>query len=308
MISMRYHIVSIAAVFLALALGIVLGATKISSPLVVGLQGDKTSLTAERDQLAGDNKDLSDRVASDDAFAGSVSALAVRGTLPNATVVVLTTSDATPADRDAVVDLLSKAGAKVTAQLQLTQDFTDPNRADDLTNVAAQNLPAGAKLPTSGDAGTIAGVFLSSVLVTDKTGAAPAKAAEATAAMSALSSGGFVTAEGAVAPGRLVVLVTGASTDGDRASVLSDLAAALKQKAGGVVIAGRTGSDSADGAIGAVRNDPAASNAVSTVDDVERTSGRLAAVLALVEQNGGGVGRYGMADSAQAQVPALAVG
>jgi len=30
MISMRYHIVSLAAVFLALALGIVLGATKIS--------------------------------------------------------------------------------------------------------------------------------------------------------------------------------------------------------------------------------------------------------------------------------------
>ena len=34
MISMRYHIVSLAAVFLALALGIVLGATKISSPLL----------------------------------------------------------------------------------------------------------------------------------------------------------------------------------------------------------------------------------------------------------------------------------
>ena len=31
MISMRYHIVSLAAVFLALALGIVLGATKISA-------------------------------------------------------------------------------------------------------------------------------------------------------------------------------------------------------------------------------------------------------------------------------------
>ena len=40
MISMRYHIVSLAAVFLALALGIVLGATKISSPLMTGLQSD----------------------------------------------------------------------------------------------------------------------------------------------------------------------------------------------------------------------------------------------------------------------------
>ena len=40
MISMRYHIVSLAAVFLALALGIVLGATKISSPLMTGLESD----------------------------------------------------------------------------------------------------------------------------------------------------------------------------------------------------------------------------------------------------------------------------
>ena len=38
MISMRYHIVSLAAIFLALALGIVLGATKISSPLITGLE------------------------------------------------------------------------------------------------------------------------------------------------------------------------------------------------------------------------------------------------------------------------------
>ena len=49
MISMRYHIVSLAAVFLALALGIVLGATKISSPLLTGLQSDN----AEPDQPAG---------------------------------------------------------------------------------------------------------------------------------------------------------------------------------------------------------------------------------------------------------------
>ena len=46
MISMRYHIVSLAAIFLALALGIVLGATKINSPLLQGLQGDNTSLSS----------------------------------------------------------------------------------------------------------------------------------------------------------------------------------------------------------------------------------------------------------------------
>ena len=47
---------------------------------------------------------------------------------------------------------------------------------------------------------------------------------------------------------------------------------------------------------------------MTTVDDLDTSSGRLAAVLGLVEQNGGGVGRYGLAENAQAQVPTLAAG
>ena len=86
-------------------------------------------------------------MASDDAFAGAVGALAVRGTLPSATVVLITADAAARLTGTRVVDLLSKAGAKVTAQLQLTEDFTDPSRAEDLRSLAAQNLPAGAKLP-----------------------------------------------------------------------------------------------------------------------------------------------------------------
>ena len=85
MISMRYHIVSIAAVFLALALGIVLGATKINSPLLVGLQSDRELADRRaRSALDGQQDARPTRVASDDTFAGSVGTLAVRGTLPGA--------------------------------------------------------------------------------------------------------------------------------------------------------------------------------------------------------------------------------
>jgi len=93
MISMRYHIVSLAAIFLALALGIILGATKISSPILAGLQTDKTSLSSQNDQLSTDNSSLTARVSSDDKFSASVSSLAVRGTLPNTTVVLISTRE-----------------------------------------------------------------------------------------------------------------------------------------------------------------------------------------------------------------------
>ena len=72
MISMRYHIVSLAAVFLALALGIVLGATKISSPLLSGQQSDNQSLTSQQQELSSTNTDLTNRVTGDEKFAGAI--------------------------------------------------------------------------------------------------------------------------------------------------------------------------------------------------------------------------------------------
>src|SRR4051794_34992940 len=137
MISMRYHIVSLAAIFLALALGIVLGATKISSPILAGLQSDKTDLSTQNSTLTDDNTALTARVTSDEKFAIAVADLGVRGTLPNATVVLITTADADPSDRDAVLSLLNRAGAKVTAQVQLTANFADPAYADDLRALSA---------------------------------------------------------------------------------------------------------------------------------------------------------------------------
>jgi hypothetical protein len=312
MISMRYHIVSLAAIFLALALGIVLGATKISSPILSGLQTDKTDLSSQNTQLNTDNTSLTARVSSDDKFAASVANLTVRGTLPNATVVLITTPDADPGDRDAILSLLARAGAKVTAQIQLTANFADPSHANDLRTLAARVLPTGAKLPAVSQVGAVAGGLLASVLLTDASGKTPTSAAQATSALSAFASGGFLQASGTVVPGRSVIVLTGGAvtggSDADRAAAIADMATQLKTAAGGVVVAGGSGSDSSTGSVGVIRASTADSAAVSTVDNVGTSSGRLATVLALVEQNGGGVGRYGFGTGAQAQIPTLGVG
>jgi hypothetical protein len=312
MISMRYHIVSLAAVFLALALGIVLGATKISSPLLKSLEGDNTTLSSQQDELTATNGELSDRVASDEKFAGSVGALTVRGTLPNTTVVLITTATADPADRDAVLSLLNRAGATVTAQIQLTNDFSDPARADELRTIATTTLPTGAKLPEVPQAGAIAGGLLGSVLIVPAGGAAAASPEQSAAVLAALTSAGFITVTGTPAAGSSVVILTGAEVTGgseaDKAATVAYLANQLGQGPTGVVVAGRTGSEQPTGTVGVVRGDTALSATVTTVDDVDTSAGRVAAVLGLVEQNGGGVGRYGIGENAQAQVPTLAVG
>jgi len=313
MISMRYHIVSLAAVFLALALGIVLGATKISGPLMTSLQSDKETLSSEHDQLTTENEDLTGRVSADEKTAGSVAALTVRGTLPNTNVVLITTATADPADRDAVLSLLSRAGATVTAQIQVTNDFSDPARADELRSVATTTLPTGVTLPEVPQAGAIAGGLLGSVLIAPAGGAAPASAEQSAAVLAALTSAGFITVTGTPAAGQSVVILTGpqvtsGGSEADRAAAVAYLANQLSQTATGVVVAGRTGSEAQTGTVGVIRGDTALSANVTTVDNVDTATGRLAAVLGLVEQNGGGVGRYGFAANAQAQVPTLAVG
>ncbi len=312
MISMRYHIVSLAAIFLALALGIVLGATKITSPILAGLQSDKTDLSTQNSTLSSDNSSLAARVSSDEKFASSVANLTVRGTLPNATVVLITTAEADPGDRDAVLSLLARAGAKVTASIQLASNFADPSYADDLRTLSARVLPTGAKLPAVSEVGAVAGGLLGSVLLTDRSGRTTTKPVQATAALSALAGGGFLQASGTVVPGRLVVILTGGAVTGgsevDRAATIADLATQLRRSAGGVVVAGRSGSDVATGTVGLIRANTASSATVTTVDNVDTPVGRLATVLGLVEQNGGGVGRYGFSARAQAQIPTLGVG
>ena len=163
MISLRYHVVSLAAVFLALTVGVVLGATGISDRLLGavatkadGLTGQVQQLTAQRDALAAAQR-------ADDEFARRIGPAAVRGVLQGQSVA-LVTSGADGPSRDAVVGLLRQAGATVTGTVALTPAVTDPARADQLRQLTGTLLPAGAQLPAASDTGSLLGGLLGGVL------------------------------------------------------------------------------------------------------------------------------------------------
>ena len=311
MISLRYHIISIAAVFLALALGVVLGSTAISDRLLSGLSSERTRLGLQVADLQADNEGLRARLGDAAAFAAALGPQVVRGTLQDRTVVLVTTSDADPVDRDGLAALLRSAGATVTGEVQLTDAFTDPSRSDQLTELTTRLLPAGAQLPTAPDAGTLTGGLLGSLLLLDPgTGTAPAGPEQTAAVLAGLEDGGFVRAGPQVQPAQLAVVLTGAAAagngSGDRAGTVARFATELDRSGAGAVLAGRPGSAQADGALGVVRADTAATSVLSTVDDVDSPSGRIATVLALAEQAQGRAGRYGTAGNADAVAPAPA--
>ncbi|HEX4100696.1 MAG: copper transporter [Pseudonocardiaceae bacterium] len=310
MISLRYHVISIAAVFLALALGVVLGSTAISDRLLSGLNSNRDDLGRQVSDLQAERNALNAQLANADAFGAAVGPRIVSGALHGRSVVLVTTADAVPADRDAVTGLLNSAGATVTGELQLTDAFTDPSRSDQLSELSTRLLPAGLRLPTASDAGTLAGGLLGSLLlINPNNGKAQATPAETTAVLAGLGDGGFVHAGPRLLPAQLVIVLTGGAGrgngSGDRAGILARFATQLDHAGAGAVLAGRPGSADGNGPIGVVRADTAAASVLSTVDDVSTAAGRVVTVLALAEQAQGRAGRYGTGGNAQAMVPVI---
>ncbi|MGQ0838504.1 copper transporter [Actinokineospora sp.] len=308
MISLRYHIVSIAAVFLALAVGVVLGSTTLSRTLLSGLNDENSDLGGQVAQLQAQRNALDARLAAADSFAATIGPMAVKGVLDKRTVVLVTTADARPADRDALKGLIANAGATVTGELQLTDAFADQARADQLKDIVTRLLPAGVQLPTVADPGTLAGGLLGPLLLINKADNKPQASPEETAAaLAGLTDGGFVTASPDLKPAQLAIVLTGGAAKGDgagdRAATVARFAAQVDRSGAGTVLAGGAGSADGTGAVGVVRADTAATSILSTVDNADSPAGQIVTVLALVEQLEGASGRYGSAGNAQAPAP-----
>lgn len=306
MISLRHHVISIAAVFLALALGVVLGSTSLSDGLLSGLRSSNSDLQGTSERQQAELNVLRGQLRSADGFDLALAPLALRGTLSQRTVVVVTGPDADSADRDAIVSLIGQAGATVTGQVSLTAAFVDPSNADQLRSTVTNVIPAGVQLPTGTvDAGSLAGALLGSVLLLNgKTAQPQSTPAELSVALQALQAGGFVgQSQGTVNPGQLAVVLTGGAVTGngagDRAASVARFAAALDRAGAGAVLAGRSGSADGNGPVGVARADTDITAALTTVDDVDSAAGRITTVLGLQEQLNGAAGRYGTAGSAQ---------
>jgi hypothetical protein len=310
MMTLRYHVISLTAVFLALALGVVLGSTSVSQRLLSVVAGDRSDLTqqvarltAQRDQLAAEQR-------ASDSFGAAVAPAVVKGQLAARRVVLVVAPSAAPTDRDALRQLLADAGATVTGELDLTDAIVDPARADALRDLTTRLLPAGAQLPTATDSGGLVGGLLGSVLLAPTGSRAQPAANQVTAALTGLTQAGFVRPGAQPAPAQLVVVLTGGAESGgfaaERAATVARMSSELDRAGGGAVLAGRDGS--ATGAVGVARADSTISAKLSTVDDVQSSAGQVAAVLALRERLAGRTGQFGTAEGSQGPIPGTSAG
>ncbi|MFC4604670.1 copper transporter [Rhodococcus kronopolitis] len=314
MISARQHAISIAAIFLALAVGVVLGSGTLSGGLLSGLRDDKSDLQDQVNSMHDQNNQLVEELNAADNFDAAVAGRTVRDALGQRTVVVVTTPDADPGDLDSVTRLIGAAGGSVTGRVALTDAFVDAANSDQLRTTVTNVIPAGVQLRTGAvDQGSLAGDLLGSVLLLNAQTAKPQSTPEElTVALEALRAGGFVGYDnGAVAPAQLALVLTGSGSDGasgNRGAIIARFAGGMDARGAGTVLAGRADSAVGNGPVAVTRSDTGLSAGVTTVDNLERESGRISTVLGLQEQLDGGAGRYGTGPNATAVTVGAAAG
>jgi len=310
MVDFRYHLVSILAVFLALAVGIVLGTTTIDDAVVADLRGRVEGLTkSERDNRAR-NDELSKRVEAGDDFARELLPMVLAGRLTGERVVIVTVPGGQKSTRDGLVRVIEQADGIVAGRLQIHDKLADPAAAAEIDDLMSDKdiLPPGLELP-SGSPVQRAAAVLAAVLATTQTdnggGAAtptakPTPDTQATTVLAAFREAGLVRIEGAAPAEASMFIVVApppppAASEAEDAKVRAstEVVAALAAKSRAVVVAAPRGGAESNGLLSSIRRDPALASDVSSVDGADTTVGQIATVLALVERARGGFGHYG---------------
>jgi hypothetical protein len=305
-ISFRFHIVSIVAVFLALAIGIVVGSTVIDRAIVEGLRNRVDEVSDNLDERQAANDALQAEVDDLTDFTNQSAALSVDGRLADTVTVVVTDDgvDRDPVDR--TIELLGQAGSTVRGILTVDGSWT---LEDDATRGALAETVDLDSEATVEELQTRA----ASLLVSDLTSRVEV-VGDGTGALDEISGLDLVAYEAladveALRPRRvLFVLVSGPESDLGSSAHTEAFAVAAADTAGAVVVAevwreSEDGPDRAD-SLSVILGSPTLSAEISTVDALDLPFGPTITVFALVVGRQGEVGHFGVGDGAEAVSPA----
>lgn len=313
MIDFRYHLVSIVSIFLALAVGIVLGAGPLKEDIGNRLTQETSALRTEKSQLRTELDAEKRGTAARDAFSAAVAPAIMRGALTGKVVALVV---APGADADLVKNTtaaLATAGAKVGSTITLTDAWADPAKRT-FRGTLANQLAALVKAPLAANSpDQLAATVLARSILGGTDQSTVRVDPSASAALDGLLAGDLVkVSPDQIVPSSGVVFLGGpvkGSTPQDteaRLATYVQLARSLDAAGSGVVVA--TVSNTTDATlsadlVAAVRKDSDAVKVASTVDDGDLPMGQTTLVLALAQQYSGGLGQYGLAADAKAIAP-----
>ncbi len=326
MINLRYHIVSITAVFLALGIGIATGSTFLGKATVDQISKNVDSARkqvqetrAENDRLREEVERLEERGT---ALTEQATGRLFEGRLDDVPVVVVAAPGVDEDSLDALTAALEGSAARFEGTLTATDKLAlDEGAAADLAEILDTTVSEPAALRrilVSRLADVMLAAARRSPIAVTTTTTAP-DPGEGRALVQALIRGGFIdyspapgggaTTEDLLADdGYRYVVVSGPEPDLPDADFLQPLLRELTaDRPAPVVVASAATGDDAEkvrgAVIGPLLEDDRISDRISTVDDLEQFSGVAAVVIALEDLGEGRRGHFGVGEGASAQLP-----
>jgi copper transport outer membrane protein MctB len=302
-ISFRYHIVSIVAVFLALAIGLLAGSAFVGPGLVQQLRTQTNNLRSEVREREDELSTIRDEVAGLGAFVDSALAYLTENRLLGTDVIVVTQ---TGVEDDVVAQArsaLESAGARIVTTVSATEQLgsDDPATQEQLAIMLGSPTAPATDLPSlaaealaerlSPSAVVIGGDLLEELLSAGFL--APVGAGPSQAALEEIGS-----------DGQVIVVLSGGRGD-DPALAPESFAVPLVERLAELEVPVAAGESllSDHPYVSVLRSD--GGDGTVTVDDLDRTMGGAALVLGLEEllATGSG-GAYGVKDGADPLPPA----
>ncbi|MBQ1055298.1 copper transporter [Micromonospora sp. C32] len=311
MINFRYHVVSLTAVFLALAIGLVVGTAALNGPVADSLRENVNGLRKDNSLMRQTVNSMQKQLETEEDFAAEMAQLVLPGKLTGRRVLVLTM----PSGRDqaeGVTKMLQTAGADVTGRIDVQDKFVNPDSNNNLLELAVTaarpNSASSANLPGNGHGVETSSALLANVLVDRPAGSPPVSEADRRAVLEHYATAGYLTpADKISTAAEAVVMVTGQPyVDKDSAKKDESVVKIAEQfdQAGALVVAGM--GSTGGNLVSVVRGDPVLAQTISTVDNANTVQGQLVTSLALAQQlTEKKTGQYGVGDNAAARVPTL---
>ncbi len=316
MINIRYHVVSLTAVFLALAIGVAMGTGFLNKATVDQLRKQINGAESGIKQANADKAAVEDQVKR---FEASDAALLAEGErlmgnqLDGVPVLVVANENIDATSLDELRTLLLTAGA----DLRGTLTVTDQLRLDAGDDQALADI-LGADQPSRPVLQSALTTSFASVLSQAADRAADSRA-PAPPLVQKLIDGKYLSYEAAdsgdgtaatvlAGGGYRYVFASGADPRvPDAEFLLPVLANLAKEGPAPAVLASAAVGDDAEAtrtaSVGAVRGNTSLRDDISTVDDLERLTGLVATVWAVDDLSADVHGHYGIGPGAQSELP-----
>ena len=307
MIDFRYHLVSLISVFLALAVGVVLGAGPLQNSLGTALNDQVTALRENRNATQAKLEQTETAVNERDSYITQAASSLLPGTLASKNVAMVLLPEAKAEDADAITTQLKNAGATVTGRVSLTSTWVDLSRENYRSTFSGQ-VQGHLGSTNSKDANGILGEALAKALTAnDDSSRVLMDMLSVTVDKSGTP---FISVDSTPTAAAEMIVVVGPrpqASSGKGATVEASpgedpkaWAKALEGTAGRAPTVVVGSADGDGGVVGIIRSEKAK---VTTIDSVGQIAASVSTPLALASTRAGTTGHYGFDKGAEAVMP-----